>query len=61
MTLAALVKARFVNYGFIKSRLNHWNYMEYFNDVFTTFLGLVSGSCVSVNGGIESSRFHLKD
>jgi len=29
---------------FIKLRLNHCSHMDYFNDVFTTFLGLESGN-----------------
>jgi len=29
----------------IKLRINHWRHMYYFNDIFTTFLGLESGSC----------------
>ncbi len=28
--------------------------MDYFNDVFATFLGLESGSCVAVYAGSES-------
>jgi len=31
--------------------------MDYFNDVFTTFLGLNSGSCVAVNGGTKKLSF----
>ncbi len=36
--------------SFITLRLNHWCYMDYFNDVLllTTFLGLECGSCVAV-------------
>ncbi len=30
--------------------------MDYFNDVFTTFLGLERGSYIGVYGGSESSR-----
>jgi len=31
---------------FINLRLNHWSDMDYFNDVFSTFLGLKSSSCI---------------
>ncbi len=41
---------------FMTFRLNHWCHMDYFNNVLTTFLGLESGSCVSVWAGSESSR-----
>jgi len=34
--------------------------MDYFNYVFTAFLGLKSGSCVAVNGGTEISKMSLK-
>ncbi len=30
--------------------------MDYFNDVFTTFLGLERGSCIDVYARSESSR-----
>jgi len=40
--------------------LNHITHMDYFNDVFTTFLGLESGYDVAVNGGTESSRISSK-
>jgi len=30
--------------------------MDYINDVFTTFLGLESVSCLAVKGGTESSQ-----
>ncbi len=32
-------------------RLNHWCHMDYLNDVFTTFLGLKSVSCIAVYAG----------
>jgi len=40
-------------------KFNHWRHMDYFNDVFTTFLGLYSGSCVAVNGETKSSQIQL--
>ncbi len=36
---------------FVTLRLNHWCYMDYFNDALTTFLGLEPDSCVTVYGG----------
>ncbi len=47
-------------YSFVKLRLNHWFPMDYFNDVFTTFLGLEHVSCVAVYGGSESSQIPSK-
>jgi hypothetical protein len=41
-------------------RLNHWGHMDYFNDVFTTFLGLESGNNIAVTGGQKGLRFHKK-
>ncbi len=41
----------------IKLRLNHWSYMDYFNDVFPTFLGLESVSCVAVYGGGNHQKY----
>jgi len=34
--------------------------MNYFKEVFTTFLGLESASCVAVNGGTERSQISSK-
>ncbi len=34
--------------SFIKLRLNLWYHMNYFINVFTTFLGLERGSCIAV-------------
>jgi len=31
--------------------------MDYFNKVFTAFLGLESGSCVAVNGGQKALKY----
>ncbi len=45
--------------SFIKLRLSHWCHMDYFNDVFLTFLGLEHGSCVAVYAGSESSRIFI--
>ncbi len=42
--------------SFTTLRLNHWCHMDYFNNVFTTFLGLEHGSSIAVYGGPESSR-----
>ncbi len=39
---------------FIKFRLNHWWQMDYFDDVFHTFLGLDSVNCLAVNGTVTS-------
>jgi len=38
---------------FIKLRLNHCSHMDYFNHIFTTFLGLESGNNVAVYGGVR--------
>ncbi len=46
--------------SFIKLRLNHWCHMNYFNNVFTKFLGLECVSCVDVYGGSESSQISSK-
>ncbi len=35
------------SHSFIKLRLNHWCHMDYFNNVFITFLGLECGSWVA--------------
>jgi len=40
---------------FITLRLNHCSLMDYFNNVFTTFLGFESGINVAVYGGSEST------
>ncbi len=37
-----------------------WCHMDYFNDVFTTFLGLEHFSCFAVYAGSESSWIHQK-
>ncbi len=39
---------------FIKFRLNHWLQMDYFGDVFHTFLGLDSVYYLAVNGTVTS-------
>jgi len=49
--------AQYIHSKFLNLR-NNWSNMYYLNDVFTTFLGLKSDSCVVVNGGTES---HQKD
>ncbi len=46
--------------SFIKLRLNHWCHMDYFNNVFTNFLGLESVNCVAVYAGSESSGISSK-
>ncbi len=46
--------------SFITLWLNHWCHMDYFNNVFTTFLGLECGSCIAVCAGSESSRISSK-
>ncbi len=46
--------------SFIILRWKHWCQMDYFNDVFTTFLGLEPVSCIAVYGGSESSRISSK-
>ncbi len=46
--------------SFIKLRLNHCCHMDYFNDVFATFLGLEGFSCIAVYAGSESSRISSK-
>jgi len=35
--------------------------MDYFNDVFTTFLGLESGSCIGFQWRDSKLRFHYKE
>ncbi len=42
---------------FIKLWLNHWCHINYFNDFFTTFLGLERVSCIAVYAGSVISRF----
>ncbi len=37
-----------------------WCLMDYFNDVFTTFLGLERFSCIAVYAGSESSLISSK-
>ncbi len=44
-------------YFYIKKRLNHWCHMDYFNDDFTTLLGLERVSCVAVLGE-KVLKFH---
>ncbi len=39
---------------FITVRFNHWRQMDYFGDVFHTFLGLDSVNCLAVNGTVTS-------
>ncbi len=39
---------------FIKFRLNHWWQMDYFGDVFHTFLGLDSAIYLAVNGTVKN-------
>ncbi len=46
--------------SFIKLRLNHWCHMDYFNNVFTTFLCLELVVCVAVLAGSESSLISSK-
>ncbi len=46
--------------SFIKSWLNYWCHMDYFNNVLTTFLGFDRGSTLAVYGGSESSRISSK-
>ncbi len=41
--------------SFIKLRLNHSCHADYFNDVHSTFLGLVRGRFIAVYAGSESS------
>ncbi len=36
--------------SFIKLSLKHWCHIDYFNDVFTTFLGLEHVSCIPIQG-----------
>ncbi len=40
--------------SFIMLWLNHWWQMDYFDDVFHTFLGLDSGIYLAVNGTVTS-------
>ncbi len=40
--------------SFIMFQLNHWWQMDYFGDVFLTFLGLDSVNCLAVNGTVTS-------
>ncbi len=44
----------------ITFRLNHWWQMDYFNDVFHTFLGLDSVIYLAVNGTVTSLRRRTK-
>ncbi len=46
--------------SFIALRLNHWWQMDYFDDVFHTFLGLDSVIYLAVNGTVHKSSFHPK-
>jgi len=48
------------SHRFIPLRLNHCSQMDYFNDVFTTFLGLESGGCVTVYRWPDSSQISSK-
>ncbi len=41
--------------SFITLRLYYWCYMDYFNDVLTTFLGLEQVSCIAVYWGCASA------
>ncbi len=46
---------------FINLKLNHWCHMDYFNGVFTTFLGLECGNSVAVYmQGQKALGFHKK-
>ncbi len=47
-------------HSFIKLGLNHWCHMDYFNYIFTTFLGLEHVSCIAVYAGLESSQVSSK-
>ncbi len=40
--------------SFVKLQLNHWWQMDYFGNVFHTFLGLDSVNCLAVNGTVIS-------
>ncbi len=42
--------------SFRKLWLNHWCHMDFFNNVFTTFLGLECVCCIVVSAESESSR-----
>ncbi len=46
--------------SYIKLWLNHRCHMDYFNDVFITFLGLERDGCVAFYAGSESSRISSK-
>ncbi len=52
-------KTIIINYycSFIKLRLNHWCHNNYFNNVFTTFLGLERFRSIAVYAGSENSDF----
>ncbi len=47
--------------SFITLRLNHWYHIDYFKDLFTTFLGLERGNCVVVYAESESSQISYLD
>ncbi len=42
------------SHRFITLRLNHWWQMDYFDDVFHTFLDLDNVNCLAVNGIVTS-------
>ncbi len=46
--------------SFTMLRLNHWWQMDYFGDVFHTFLGLDSVNYLAVNGTVTCLRIHPK-
>jgi len=47
---------------FITLSLNHWSNINYFNYyVFTTFLGLESGRCIAVCGGLRKLSDFIKN
>ncbi len=46
--------------SFITLRWNHWWQMDYFDDVFHTFLGLDSVTYLAVNGKSQASLFSSK-
>jgi len=50
---------KFFFFRFIKLRLNHWSHIDYFYDVFTTFLVLEICSCRLSMG--QKTQISLKD
>ncbi len=49
------------SHSFIKLQLNHWCHMDYFNDVFTIFLGLECISCMAVYGRVRELSDFIKN